>query len=44
VTGVVPLSVKYRCLFDLSNNKSAFVVVMCELWWEEGGAVWQWCH
>jgi hypothetical protein len=44
VAGGVLLSVKYRCLFDLSNNKSASVAVMCELGWEEEGAAWQWRH
>ncbi|MCI45923.1 receptor-like kinase, partial [Trifolium medium] len=40
--GGVPLSVKYRRLFDLSTNKSISVAEMSELGWEARGAVWQW--
>ncbi|PNX89144.1 cysteine-rich receptor-like protein kinase, partial [Trifolium pratense] len=40
--GGVPLSVRYRRLFDLSINKLRSVAAMCELGWEEGGAAWQW--
>ncbi|GAU26990.1 hypothetical protein TSUD_290410 [Trifolium subterraneum] len=36
----VPLSMRYRRLFDLSNNKSILVAAMCELGWEEGVASW----
>ncbi|MCH98404.1 receptor-like protein kinase ANXUR2, partial [Trifolium medium] len=38
----VPLSVRFRRLFDLSVNKTSSVAEMCELGWEEGGAAWQW--
>ncbi|MCH86299.1 hypothetical protein A2U01_0007153, partial [Trifolium medium] len=40
--GGVPLSVKYRRLFDLSINKSSTVVIVRNLGWEEGGAAWLW--
>jgi len=36
------MCVKYKSLFDLSNNKLSTVVVMCELGWEEGEVAWQW--
>ncbi|MCI28471.1 cysteine-rich receptor-like protein kinase [Trifolium medium] len=35
--GGVPLSVRYRRLFDLSLYKSSMVAVMRGLGWEEGG-------
>jgi hypothetical protein len=38
--GGVSLSVRFRRLFDLSNNKLCSVAVMCELVWEDGGAAW----
>ncbi|GAU10676.1 hypothetical protein TSUD_426400, partial [Trifolium subterraneum] len=37
--GGVPLSVRYRRLFDLSTNQSSSVAEMCGLGWEEGGGV-----
>ncbi|GAU50260.1 hypothetical protein TSUD_409060 [Trifolium subterraneum] len=40
--GGVPLRVRYRCLYDLANNKSISVADMCQLGWEEDGAGWQW--
>ncbi|PNY09289.1 cysteine-rich receptor-like protein kinase [Trifolium pratense] len=36
--GGVPLSVRYRRLFDLATDKSISVADMCGLGWEEGGA------
>ncbi|MCI15813.1 receptor-like kinase, partial [Trifolium medium] len=40
--GGIPLSVKYRRLFDLSRNLSSTVAVMRDLGWEAGGAAWLW--
>jgi len=36
------LCVWFRCIFDLAENKSNTVAVMCDLGWEEGGAACQW--
>ncbi|MCI29657.1 receptor-like protein kinase ANXUR2, partial [Trifolium medium] len=38
----VPLSVKYRRLFDLSLHKLSTVAAMRDLGWEAGGAAWSW--
>ncbi|MCI03096.1 heat-shock protein [Trifolium medium] len=40
--GSVPLSVRFRRLFDLSLNRSSTVAVMSELGWGVGGAAWLW--
>ncbi|MCI43573.1 protein kinase, partial [Trifolium medium] len=40
--GGIPLSVRYRHLFDLSLNKSSTVAVMSDLGWGVGGAAWSW--
>jgi hypothetical protein len=36
----VPLSVRYRRLFELSLNKSCTVAGMRDLGWEDRGAAW----
>ncbi|GAU15866.1 hypothetical protein TSUD_40870 [Trifolium subterraneum] len=38
----VPLSVRFRRLYDLSLHRTSTVDAICELGWEEGGAAWQW--
>jgi hypothetical protein len=40
--GDVPLSVRYRRLFDLSLYRSSTVAAMSDLGWESGGAAWAW--
>ncbi|MCI37743.1 DNA-directed RNA polymerase, partial [Trifolium medium] len=40
--GGVPLSVRYRRLFDLSLNRFSTVEVMRDLGCGDGGAAWSW--
>ncbi|MCI53375.1 protein kinase, partial [Trifolium medium] len=40
--GGVPLSVRFRRLFELSTYQTSSVADMCALGWEAGGAAWQW--
>lgn len=40
--GGVPLSVRFRRLFDLSVNKSISVSDMSLLGWDDGGEAWKW--
>jgi len=40
--GEVPLQVRFRRLFDLSENKWLTVAQMFELGWGEGGEAWKW--
>ncbi|MCI26561.1 receptor-like kinase, partial [Trifolium medium] len=40
--GGVPLSARFRRLFELSTYQTSSVAYMCALGWEEGGAPWQW--
>ncbi|RHN49692.1 putative cytochrome P450 [Medicago truncatula] len=42
VRRALPMCVRFRRLFNLAENKSNTVSVMCGLGWEEGGAAWQW--
>lgn len=39
--GGQPLCRRFRCLFDLVENKSITVAVMCVLGWEDGWVGWQ---
>ncbi|MCH91367.1 receptor-like kinase, partial [Trifolium medium] len=40
--GGIPLSVRFRRLFDLAENKSSMVKEMFLLGWGEGGDAWKW--
>ncbi|GAU19071.1 hypothetical protein TSUD_99330 [Trifolium subterraneum] len=42
--GGVLLSVKYRCMFDLSLSKTGTITAMRDLGWEDGVAAWLWRH
>ncbi|GAU21182.1 hypothetical protein TSUD_10990 [Trifolium subterraneum] len=40
--GCVPLSVRFRRLYELSLHQTSTVDAMCVKGWEEGEAAWQW--